>query len=365
MKQTLWAAFLAALLLAAALAGCGGAQAPLGGGSAADGSQAAPGSAPKESPAPEELVQGLAWAIEPRYGFGRVEPIVDPDPMEEGTVCTEPGQAGYYLAEVSGGWAVLNTATGETALEGVFPHQPTRCLMGHLYGPDARYSEGERDACNAALAALGSTFTLETGHGGRMRYYLWEEEEQQVLRIQINEGDLWETPLEEIEDPFHGLLPVRRAVRYPEAEEDWTGQHDPIEPQEDGLYAVASPEGGLLTDFEYENACMAGPELIAVQKGGRWGYVNGAGRLVIPCEYEGFWGPVWHWDAPGGGNANCPAPCTEGCVVVKKGGETAVLWADGSTLLAPGQVEDAAPAWGGLLWVKTGGRWGALRLPER
>ena len=114
---------------------------------------------------------------------------------------------------------------------------------------------------------------------------------------------------------------------------------------------------------------MAGPELIAVQRGGKWGYVNGEGREVIPCEYEGFWGPRWQWSEAAGGlvceEANYPAPCTGGCVVVKKDGETGVLRADGSVLLAFGQVEDAAPAQGGLLWVKTEGRWGALRLPEK
>lgn len=38
-----------------------------------------------------------------------------------------------------------------------------------------------------------------------------------------------------------------------------------------------------------------------------------------------------------------PAPFTEGCVVVKQNGVTGVLKADGSWLLKPGQVEDAAP----------------------
>lgn len=343
MKRTLWAVFCAALLLAASLlAGCGG---------------------------KEGALDGFVWAIEPRYEFERVEPVLDADPMKEGTACTAPGEAGYYLAKTESGWAVLDTADGRLALEGAFPHQPYRCGMGHLYGPDAQYSGEQAGEYDAQLAALGSTFRMEVGHGGRARRYLWDQEAGQVLRIQVNEGSFWELPLAELEDPFAALLPVRRGVRYEPAETGFGAEHDPIEPEENGLYAVASPAGGLLTDFVYENAGMAGPELIAVQKGGKWGYVNGEGREVIPCEYEGFWGPRWQWSEAAGGpvceEANYPAPCTGGCVVVKKNGETGVLRADGSVLLAFGQVEDAAPAQGGLLWVKTEGRWGALRLPEK
>ena len=343
MKRTLWAVFCAALLLAASLlAGCGG---------------------------KEGALDGFVWAIEPRYEFERVEPVLDADPMEAGTAGTAPGEAGYYLAKTGSGWAVLDTADGGLALEGAFPHQPYRCGMGHLYGPDAQYSGEQEKEYNAQLAALGSTFRMEVGHGGRSREYFWAPGKEAVYEACMVEGSFLWTALAELSPPVQTLLPVRRgALR---ADFPW---HDPptwedMELEENGLYAVASPAGGLLTDFVYENAGMAGPELIAVQRGGKWGYVNGEGREVIPCEYEGFWGPRWQWSEAAGGlvceEANYPAPCTGGCVVVKKNGETGVLRADGSVLLAFGQVEDAAPAQGGLLWVKTEGRWGALRLPEK
>ena len=51
-------------------------------------------------------------------------------------------------------------------------------------------------------------------------------------------------------------------------------------------------------------------------------------------------------------------------MVVKQNGQTGVLNADGSWLLKMGEVEDAAPAFGGLLWVKTEGKWGAVKLPS-
>ena len=112
---------------------------------------------------------------------------------------------------------------------------------------------------------------------------------------------------------------------------------------------------------------MGTDEAIAVCKEGKWGYVDTAGREIIPCEYDAFWGVRWEWNEASGKSEPVtgiyPAPFTEGCVVVKRDGQTGVLKADGSWLLKPGQVEDAAPAFGGLLWVKTEGKWGAVELP--
>ena len=137
--------------------------------------------------------------------------------------------------------------------------------------------------------------------------------------------------------------------------------------EHDGRFAVAASDGTLLTDFVYEAACMGTDEAIAVCKEGKWGYVDTAGREIIPCKYDAFWGVRWDWNSETEKNEPTtgiyPAPFTEGCVVVKQNGVTGVLKADGSWLLKPGQVEDAAPAFGGLLWVKTEGKWGAVELP--
>ena len=186
MKRTLWAVFCAALLLAASLlAGCGG---------------------------KEGALDGFVWAIEPRYEFERVEPVLDADPMEEGTACTAPGEAGYYLAKTGSGWAVLDTADGRLALEGAFPHQPYRCGMGHLCGPDAQYSGEQEKEYNAQLAALGSTFRMEVGHGGRSREYFWAPGKEAVYEACMVEGSFLWTALAELSPPVQTLLPVRRGA---------------------------------------------------------------------------------------------------------------------------------------------------------
>lgn len=305
------------------------------------------------------------WAIEPQYEFEKVEPVLDSAAMLEGTVCAAPGEAGYYLAQTARGWGVLDTATGRLAAEGAFPQQPYRCGMGHLHGQDTGNAYEREQKYNAQLAALGSTFEIGGGHCETICSYRLEPESGEVFFVQSNGvgGGADICPVAKAQNGFDGLL----AVTQGEWHDDEMNGGSFLGKKPGSLYAVASKTGELLTGFVYDAAGMAGPELIAVQKDGRWGYVNGEGKEVVPCGYEGFWGAAGAWDGAAEtyvyGPANYPAPCTEGCVVVKKDGETGVLRADGSVLLAFGEVEDAAPAQGGLLWVKTGGRWGALRLP--
>lgn len=240
---------------------------------------------------------GFEWAIEPQYEFEKVEPVLDSASMLEGTVCTEEGQAGFYLAETDEGWSVLNTATGELALEDFFIRRPVRCWMGHLYDEalyDAgrRYTNEQEMNYNRELAQIGSRFTLEIGHGGIMCQYLLEPDEGTVCLVSISDGISSFTPVAQTDKAFRGLLPVSKG----EWREEEIWEEIELERQPGSLYAVASPQGELLTDFVYDAAGMAGPELIAVQKGGRWGYVNDKGEEIIPCEYEGFWGAAGVWD---------------------------------------------------------------------
>ncbi len=49
------------------------------------------------------------------------------------------------------------------------------------------------------------------------------------------------------------------------------------------LFAVADKNGTILTDFDYQDACMTGESLIAVKDAaGNWGYCDQSGALVIP-----------------------------------------------------------------------------------
>lgn len=308
--------------------------------------------------------KGMEWAIEPTYEFEAVEPVADMALMTPYTVTRQPGETGYYLVRTGEGWGVLNVLTGETAAVGAFVRQPMACGMGHLYDPDSASLQWEDkeayDRFNAELEAIGTSFRLEVGHGGGSVFFL-ADEAGQVSATSNSEVGTGHPALSSLKN-LPGLLPVRQGRAVP-TDDGW----DEIVIERDGLYAVAASDGTLLTDFVYEAACMAADEAIAVCKEGKWGYVDAAGSEIIPCEYDAFWGVRWEWNAATGKEEPVtgvyPAPFTEGCAVVKQGGKTGVLKADGSWLLEMGEVEDAAPAYGGLLWVKTGGKWGALRLP--
>ncbi len=135
--------------------------------------------------------------------------------------------------------------------------------------------------------------------------------------------------------------------------------------QPKSLYAVATADGKLLSDFVYEQARPGSGGLIAVEKKGKWGYLNGQGKLAIPCKYDGVWGQSADRDVQGNDSAVWqriwPAPCLEAGVVVRKGGEYALLSSEGKKLIGFGTYQALAPAPDGLVWAKQNGLWGLLR----
>ena len=310
-------------------------------------------------------LKSMEWAIEPAYEFEAVEPVADPDSTTPPTVARKPGEAGYYLVRTGEGWGVLDVRTGNTAAEGAFEEPPSRCGLGHLFDPGSASLQWEDKAAydrfNDELEALGTSYRLEVGHGGGTDYFL-ADETGAVTAVGVSENGFNVRPVAEVEG-LPGLIPVRRGAVVP-TDDGW----EKIVWDEGERFAAATSHGELLTDFVYENACMGTDEAIAVCKEGKWGYVDTAGKEIVPCEYEPFWGVSWGWNEETGeqqvdARGVYPAPFTQGCVVVKQNGQTGVLKADGSWLLKMGEAEDAAPAFGGLLWVKTEGKWGAVKLP--
>ena len=51
-------------------------------------------------------------------------------------------------------------------------------------------------------------------------------------------------------------------------------------------------------------------------------------------------------------------------MVVKKDGETGLLYRDGSVLIDFGEFEDMVPAYNNELWVKQDGLWGIIDLAD-
>lgn len=301
------------------------------------------------------------WAVEPRLEADKIEPLgITGGGMLAGSLPEDPALQALCAAQQGDQWGLVNGRTGEWVVEPQFADRPTLCPAGHLLvrrsGSDQTVSDPVLDR---QLAAYAPDLKTEPGHGGCGVEYLWDEEAGQVRRHSWNESGSASPLLEEpAEDE---LLPVRQSIwQYSQLDGTQVMTAD-----SHSLYAVATADGELLTDFRFEQARPGSGGLIAVQKNGKWGYLDGQGNQVMPCKYDGVWGQSSERDAQGHASAVWqrvwPAPCLDGTVVVRKGGEYALLDDQGKKQIRFGAYEALAPAPDGMVWAKENGHWGLLR----
>lgn len=304
---------------------------------------------------------GYEWAVEPRLKADKIEPLaVSGGGILEGSLPEDEALRTLCAAQQGELWGLVDGQTGEWVVEPCFSQAPALCPAGHLLatGPDGTLIDDPE--LNRQLTAYAPALRLEPGHGGLGVEYVWDGEAGQVRRHSWNESGA-QSPLL---DPSAGngeLLPIRQGSwKYNQLEGAQV-----MEAQPKSLYAVATADGTLLTDFVYEQARPGSGGLIAVEKKGKWGYLNEQGQLVIPCKYDGVWGQSTDRDVQGNDSAVWqrvwPAPCLEAGVVVRKGGEYALLSSDGQKQIGFGAYQALAPAPGGLVWAEEGGLWGLLR----
>lgn len=158
------------------------------------------------------------------------------------------------------------------------------------------------------------------------------------------------TPIDQVQSM--NLIGVRQA----EESGDFPGSYGPIPYSS---YAVGNSKGELLTEYIYDNVCMAGESLIACQNDeGLWGYVNQSGVEIIPCEYQAAFEYSF-----GNAQYELPYPDMSGLVVVKnRVGDMLALDMSGQIVIRPGKYEDMSPARDGCIWVKQNGLWGLLQI---
>lgn len=301
------------------------------------------------------------WAVEPCVEADKIEPLaVSGGGALEGSLPETESLQALCTAQQGELWGLVDGRTGEWILDPQFSDRPVLCPAGHLIlrrpGSDSIVSDPTLDQ---TLAAYDPDLQTEPGHGGFGAEYVWDEATGQVYRHTWNECGSDSLPLDGTANGE--LLPVRRGVwRYSPLDGTQVMMAD-----EKSRYAAASADGTLLTDFIYEQARPGSGGLIAVQTDSKWGYLDGQGNPVIPCKYDGVWGQSSDLDAQGHASAIWqrvwPAPCLSGRVVVRRGGEYALLNGQGQTEIRFGAYEALAPAPDGLVWAKEGGRWGLLR----
>lgn len=300
------------------------------------------------------------WAVEPQLQADKMEPLaVSGGGMLEGSLPEGEALLALCAAQKGGLWGLVDGHTGEWVVEPRFSQHPTLCPDGHLLAAGLDGTLLSDPELDRQLAAYDPNLQTEPGHGGLGMEYVWDEETGQVRRHSWNESGA-ESPILE-PDTTGELLPVRQGIwEYNQLEGAQV-----MKAQPKSLYAVATADGKLLSDFVYEQARPGSGGLIAVEKKGKWGYLNGQGKLAIPCKYDGVWGQSADRDVQGNDSAVWqriwPAPCLEAGVVVRKGGEYALLSSEGKKLIGFGAYQALAPAPDGLVWAKQNGLWGLLR----
>ncbi len=126
---------------------------------------------------------------------------------------------------------------------------------------------------------------------------------------------------------------------------------------DNGKYAVASGDK-LHGSADYDASGVFTGGLVAVSKGGKWGYVDASGQQVIPFEYDA----VNSYSALG--VSSTPYECSEGYVTVLKGGKYGVFKSDG-TQVVPCQYTALTTVHDGRAFASNdGGVWGILLIDK-
>lgn len=203
---------------------------------------------------------------------------------------------------------------------------------------------------NQELVAQQMPFiTMLGGHGG---YGIqWILGDSQIYRSAIGVYTFSGTPIEQVYAP--DLVGIQQGI--------WDDEYAGYLVDNSAPFAVADKNGTILTDFDYQDACMAGESLIAVKDAaGNWGYCDQSGALVIPCIYQ----PQMSLSIMNE-IVEYPYADLSGMVVVKnQSGQKLVLDVYGNEIIPAGQYEDLAPARDGCVWAKQNGLWGLLQVQD-
>lgn len=112
---------------------------------------------------------------------------------------------------------------------------------------------------------------------------------------------------------------------------------------------------------EYTGAGVFTGRVAAVRdSNGKWGYIDSAGRTVIPFEFDAIEG----YNALSF-EASTPFECSEGYVTVLKGGKYGIYLADGE-MIVPCQYACLTPVHDGRAYAsQDGSSWGILTIDEK
>ncbi len=124
-----------------------------------------------------------------------------------------------------------------------------------------------------------------------------------------------------------------------------------------GNYAIAA-NGKIQSQEEYSNAGIFTGGVVAVEKDGKWGYVNWTGEKIIPFSYDAIEG----YSATG--KEDTPYECSEGYITVLKDGKYGVFSSDGKEVI-PCRYKHMTTVHDGRVFVSNDGNvWGVLLVDK-
>lgn len=125
-------------------------------------------------------------------------------------------------------------------------------------------------------------------------------------------------------------------------------------------------QNGLKTDFIYEECGSDVAGLLAVKKGGKWGYIDEEGNVVIPIEYDASWKGYVKYDYAVNERISkdyCYA-VSEGYIPLVKDGIWEMRNIKNEIAILPGVFEQILPVHNGRCWVKKNGKWGVIQMND-
>ena len=130
------------------------------------------------------------------------------------------------------------------------------------------------------------------------------------------------------------------------------------------LYGVFY-QGNMITDFMYTRMGSYSEGLLAVERDGRWGYINPEGEVIIPVEFDASWTDFTAWD-PFFYSAHFPFAyaASEGFVPLVRDGAWEMRTITNEQVIEPGVFEAIRPMIDGRSWVKYNGLWGIIEIIE-
>lgn len=247
------------------------------------------------------------WKLPPQYDFDEMIPLFSRETHTAGYAAAR----NLYAVRKGERWSLFNAANCNVFLEDLSESIP------YLYGEQE--------------LSIGVDDTYD----------------YQKLNVYTFSG----TPIEQVYAP--DLVGIQQGI--------WDDEYAGYLVDNSAHFAVADKNGTILTDFDYQDACMAGESLIAVKDAaGNWGYCDQSGALVIPCIYQ----PQMSLSIMNE-TVEYPYADLSGMVVVKnQSGQKLILDVYGNEIISAGQYEDLAPARDGCVWAKQNGLWGLLQVQD-